>query len=274
MSGWRSVSLWIDRAERCGLILFDRTKKPRPAARCFCVEKVGRGCEKEASGYNREPGFFVIAVERVFSFRSDWHELDRARPLVRQYQIALDSVLRSHPRLQDCVTLCAHCGIRFLTHPRCAGRVDLRCPFGCRAHHRKQRSNQRSAAYYRTPSGKRMKKRLNARRSDDDQVAAGEVATAANEMPALAGERRTVDQPWDEPSPQVELQLEDLVLSESTLRTSPMLPYVGMIVNLLEGIHLRRHELLELLLQSLRQHSIAYRTRTDYVLRFLHQHPP
>jgi hypothetical protein len=53
-----------------------------------------------------------------------------------------------------------------------------------------------------------------------------------------------------------------------------MLPYVGMIVNLLEGIHLRRHELLERLLQSLRQHSIAYRTRTDYVLRFLHQHPP
>jgi hypothetical protein len=119
-----------------------------------------------------------------------------------------------------------------------------------------------------------MKKRLNARRSDNDQVAAGEVATAANEIPALAGEPPTVDQPWDEPSPQVELQLEDLVLGESTLRTSPMLPYVGMIVNLLEGIQLRRHELLELLLQSLRQHSIASRTRTDYVLRFLHQHPP
>ena len=71
-----------------------------------------------------------------------------------------------------------------------------------------------------------------------------------------------------------ELQLEDLVVSESTLRTAPLLPYVGMIVSLLEGIHLHRHELLELLLRSLRQHSIAYRTRTDYVLRFLHQHPP
>lgn len=182
--------------------------------------------------------------------------------------------MRSHPRLQDCVTLCAHCGIRFLTHPRCAGRRDLRCPFGCREHHRKQRSNQRSAAYYRTPSGKRMKKRLNARRSDKDQVTAGEVATAANEVPTLAGEPPTVEQPGDEPSPQVELQLEDLVLGESTLRTSPMLPYVGMIVNLLEGIQLRRHELLERLLRSLRQHSIASRTRTDYVLRFLHQHPP
>ncbi len=53
-----------------------------------------------------------------------------------------------------------------------------------------------------------------------------------------------------------------------------MLPYVGMIVSLLEGIYLGRHELLELLVRSLRQHSIAYRTRTDYVLRFLHQHPP
>ena len=104
-------------------------------------------------------------------------------------------------------------------------------------------------------------------------MAAGEVATAADEEPALVVERRT-DQPSDEPSPQGELQLEDLVLVESTLRTSPMLPYAGMLVSLLEGIQLRRHELLELLSQSLRQHSIAYRTRIDYVLRFLHQHPP
>ena len=160
-----------------------------------------------------------------------------------------------------------------MTHPRCAGRIDLRCPFGCRTHHRKQRSNQRSAAYYRTPSGKWLKKQLNAGRSGDGQVAAGKVATAADEKPALAVDRRT-DQPSDEPSSQAELRLEDLVLSESTLRTSPMLPYVVMIVGLLESMRLRRHELLKLLLQSLRQHSIAYRTRTDYVLRFLHQHPP
>ena len=53
-----------------------------------------------------------------------------------------------------------------------------------------------------------------------------------------------------------------------------MLPYVGMIVSLLEGLRLGRQELLQLLLASLRQHSIAYRSRTDYVLRFLHQHPP
>jgi len=168
------------------------------------------------------------------------------------------------------VAFCAHCEIRFLTHPRCAGRVDLRCPFGCRTHHRKQRSNQRSAAYYRTPSGKWLKKQLNAGRG---QVAVNEGATAAGEKPVLAVERRT-DQPSAKPSLQAEVQLEGLVLSESTLSTSCMLPYVGMIVNLLEGVQLRRNELMELLLESLRQHSIAYRTRTDYVLRFLHQHPP
>jgi len=176
--------------------------------------------------------------------------------------------LRSHPRLQDCVTLCAHCGIRFLTHPRCAGRRDLRCPFGCRAHHRKQRSNQRSAAYYQTPSGKRLKKRLNARRGRNPQSAKAEPAT---KVPQRHDDEK---QPAAEQSLKAVLRLEDQVLSESTLRTSPMLPYVGMMVGLLEGVQLGRHELLELLLQSLRQHSIAYRTRTDYVLRFLHQHPP
>lgn len=205
-------------------------------------------------------------MEKVFSFRTDWHEDDRARPLVRQYQIALDSALRSHPQLRRCLALCAHCGIRFLTHPRCAGRVDLRCPFGCRQHHRKQRSNERSTAYYQTPSGKRLKKRLNARRSRDCQVA------AAGE----ADEKRTSGdkEPRDELLPKTELRLEGVVVGESTVWTSPLLPYIRMIVGLLEGIQLGRHELVELLLRSLRQHSMAYQPRRDYILRFLHQHPP
>lgn len=175
--------------------------------------------------------------------------------------------------MQRCVAFCVYCGLRFLTHPRCAGRVDLRCPFGCREHHRRQRSNQRSAAYYRTASGKRLKKRLNAGRTSDVQVAEGEGATAVHEKPTPAGEQQA-DQERNEQSSNVELRLEDVVLGQATLRTSSMLPYVRMLVSLLEGIHLRRHELVELLLQSLRQHSIAYRTRTDYVLRFLHRYPP
>lgn len=82
-----------------------------------------------------------------------------------RYQTALDSVLESHPELQACAAHCAHCGIRFLTHPRNAGRIDLRCPFGCRDGHRRQRSGQRSVDYYQTPEGKRKKGRLNARRT-------------------------------------------------------------------------------------------------------------
>jgi hypothetical protein len=144
----------------------------------------------------------------------------------------------------------------------------LRCPFGCREHHRKQRSNQRSADYYRTPSGKRLKKRLNARRGRNPQSAKDKPATKVPRQHD-AEERHAAELPV-----QAELRLEDLVLNEATLRTSPILPYVGMIVSLLEGMRLRRHELLQQLSQSLRQHSIAYRTRTDYVLRFLHQHPP
>lgn len=53
-----------------------------------------------------------------------------------------------------------------------------------------------------------------------------------------------------------------------------MLPYVCMIVRLIERIELSHQELVLLLRQAMRQHSIANRTRTEYVLRFLHEHPP
>jgi len=64
------------------------------------------------------------------------------------------------------------------------------------------------------------------------------------------------------------------VLDAKSMRNSPMLPYVRMLVNLIEGIQVRCDEVVELLIQTLRQHSIAFRRRADYVLRFLHQHPP
>jgi len=70
------------------------------------------------------------------------------------------------------------------------------------------------------------------------------------------------------------LRLEGVVLDESSLATSPMLPYVRMIVNLIEGIELSCSEVLDLLRQAMRQHSIGARRRIDYVLSFLHQHPP
>lgn len=70
------------------------------------------------------------------------------------------------------------------------------------------------------------------------------------------------------------LQLGEVVLDEPSLVNSPILPYVRMIVSLIEGVRFSCHQLVSLLQETLRQHSIAYRTRTDYVLAFLHQHPP
>ena len=210
----------------------------------------------------------MIAIENFFSFRVDWHQDQRARPLVHQYQVALDSVLESHPRLRPSVTYCVHCQIRFLTHPRNAGRRDLRCPFGCRQHHRRQRSQRRSTAYYQTACGKLKKRRLNARRSGRSSPPVCELQDAS-QQPSWP-----VQQPPDEWSVPLELALEGVVLRESALLRSPMLSHVRMLVWLIEGIQLSCQQVVSLLGRALRQHSIAYQRRTDYLLRFLHQHPP
>jgi hypothetical protein len=191
---------------------------------------------------------------------------------VRQYLNALDSILASNPELCNCETYCIHCGIRFLTHPRNAGRENLRCPFGCREHHRRKCSSQRSTAYYQTATGKKKKKLLNARRSRSSLPACGE--QSRDEL----GDDREANSPNrqlpDALSVKVELQLGDVVLDETSLVNSPTLPYVRMVINLIEGMELTRNELIAHLREAMRQHSIANRKRVDYVLRFLHQHPP
>jgi len=58
------------------------------------------------------------------------------------------------------------------------------------------------------------------------------------------------------------------------LRNSPLLPYAVTVVNLLEGRDLDVPQLVRLLLEVLRQRSIVLRTRANYVLEYLHQHPP
>lgn len=184
-----------------------------------------------------------------------------------RYQTALDSVLESHPELQACAVHCADCGIRFLTHPRNAGRIDLRCPFGCRGGHRRRRSSQRSAAYYQTPAGKRKKRRLNARR------------TGAERSPPSPRQRSVPSQsPRPDAAPEgrfeAQLRLGGVVLDEPTLLASPTLPYLRMAIRLITGVSLTLGELIGLLRRALRQHSIARRRRTDYVLHVLHRRPP
>ena len=66
---------------------------------------------------SREFGFFIIAVGEFFSFRPDWHQDNRAKPLVQQYLIALDSRLQSHPELQGCVGSCVAAGFGFSRIP-------------------------------------------------------------------------------------------------------------------------------------------------------------
>lgn len=177
--------------------------------------------------------------------------------------------MESRPRLQPCVVACKQCGIRFLTDPRNANRTNLRCPFGCREHSRKQRSNERSTAYYQTPSGKKKKERLNARRYRRPAPADGQEQPAVGPQPTSPHEPRT-----DEGEAKAELRLDGVVLDESSVVNSRMLPYVRMVVSLIERIRLSCRELVRLLRQVLRQHTLAFRRRTDYVLRFLHQHPP
>jgi hypothetical protein len=70
------------------------------------------------------------------------------------------------------------------------------------------------------------------------------------------------------------LQLEGVVLTESSLATSPMLPYVRMVVNLVEGVELSCGEVLHLLRRTMRQHSIQVRRRIDYILDYVNEHPP
>lgn len=184
----------------------------------------------------------------------------------------MDLVLQWRADLLRCVVHCKQCGIRFLTHPRNAGRRDLRCPFGCRQRHRRARSCQRSSAYYRTPEGRRKKKLLNARRQ---RKAACSVDTSPQQVDQPDG---TPNKPPAEAEaqahPAAELRLEGVVLREWDVARSPVLPHVRMVIRLVEGIAWSFREVVGLLRRAMRQRSIARRQWTDYVVGFLQQHPP
>jgi hypothetical protein len=72
----------------------------------------------------------------------------------------------------------------------------------------------------------------------------------------------------------IELDFNGVILDEASIVNSPMLPYIRTLVGMLEGVCLSRVEVVAWLLEVQRQRSIVYRSRRDYVLRFLHQHPP
>ena len=165
--------------------------------------------------------------------------------LAKRYYVVLRSVLRNRSHLRRCLSRCRHCRIFFLTHPRNAGRRDLRCPFGCRDAHRKQRSIQRSVAYYGTEEGKEKKKIQNGKRNqsrariDDNHQALG----------------RKPDRDW--------------------IRwDAGIVGYVRMVTSLIEARHVSEGEIVQMLVRAMRQHSIARRRRMDYVLVQLNKNAP
>ena len=94
------------------------------------------------------------------------------RYVVARYYWAIRFVIKRKPELKNYLTRCRHCQILFFTHPRNARRNDLSCPFGCREARRKQKSTERSVAYYRSEEGKGKKKELNKRRNQLKDIAA------------------------------------------------------------------------------------------------------
>jgi len=67
---------------------------------------------------------------------------------------------------------------------------------------------------------------------------------------------------------------EHLLLDETTLVNSRILPYVLMVASLIERRTIGRDELIAALRTSLRQRSFDRRPRREYVLCYLHEHPP
>lgn len=161
----------------------------------------------------------------------------------------LRSVLRARPELRRCRTRCRHCGIFFLTHPRNAGREDLRCPFGCREAHRKQESTRRSVAYYQDEAGKLKKRIQNAKRRPS-----------------------SVRPPRPPPSPLPPPVAPAPELPPAWPRA--MLGYLRMVTGLLEGRPVSLAEVVEMLLRALRQHRIGRSRRIDQTLAWLHGKPP
>ena len=169
----------------------------------------------------------------------------------------------------------------------------LRCPFGCREHHRRQQANARSRKHYDTSHGRRKKKHRNGKRSVVGRSTPGAEPSARDPRGGevssfrLSGSREQASPAADDrahtlaalvveeaPREDVKLALDGFTLDEVTLVNSPVLPYLAMIATVLEGRTIGIPELLQVLRRSMRQRIFDRLPRREYVLRFLHPHPP
>jgi hypothetical protein len=147
------------------------------------------------------------------------------------YCLELRAGLRAHPRARRYLRRCAVCRLFILVDPRNAWRKHVCCPYGCRPIRRRQRSNERVAAYYRTPAGKQKKRALNRARS-----------------------LRTTSPPEPQASP----PLDDDEFSREVVT------HVQVVVSLFEGRRVGRDEVIALLAKILRQRHMGGRRRGGY----------
>lgn len=180
----------------------------------------------------------IVKIQEQFQSGPDWYRCEGVRALVATYYVLLRSVLHTHPHLRRYLCRCRECRIFFLTHPRNAGRRDLRCPFGCRETHRRRRSTQRSVAYYRTDEGKGKKKSQNDKR--------GQRGRGAHSHPRRPPQQR-----------------EGMQFDANIVR------YLAMVVSRIEGWRVSEREIRKMLVRAVRQHRLAKRRRIDYVLDYL-----
>jgi hypothetical protein len=166
-----------------------------------------------------------------------------------EYYLLLRSVLRTKPRLRACLTRCRHCRVFFLTHPRNAGRHNLRCPFGCRQAHRKRQSTQRSVAYYQEVEGKTKKRALN-------------------------GKRRAPQVPDELPKPLKNGARASVSLDSLAAWSAPMVEHVRMVSSLIAGRPVSRRAVLEMLEMVVRQHTIALRRKIGQAVAWINENPP
>ena len=171
---------------------------------------------------------------------------------MEEYHWLLESTLNARPHLRRLLCHCRHCGIGFITDPRNAGREDMGCPFGCRQAHRKRESTRRSVEYYRTPEGKIKKRAINNSRRPRPETSAEDPQPQPVDSAEAHGLRTPPAPRWGE----------------------PMLRHVRMFCSLIEGRRVGRAEVVEMLGEVLRQHSMARRSRIDHIVDQLNKSPP
>lgn len=177
--------------------------------------------------------------------------------LVLEYYVVLRSVLAAKAHLRRCRTRCPECGIFFLTHPcNLHQRGQIRCPFGCRAEHRRREAIGRCRVYYSGQQGKEIKRKLNQRRCRLPPRAPGQGPAPTWPASRRAKRRKTA-------------------AKVHSAKPSPvMLQHVRMVVSLIESRRISVRQVVLLRTKILRQHTLTRRKRIDHAVLWLHKQPP